>query len=223
MLNLTAFIPIRKGSERVHRKSLRPFGGTTLLDIKIEVLKKVQKIDRIVVATNCQESIQKAKKHGVDWILRDDYYCSSKITASEWAVHMADIIEANNILCASPTAPFIKESTYDNFIETFFINETPLHIKYFDSLIGTHYLYEHCWFKGKPLNYSIEESPPSQLLPPIQVINPALTLIKRDSIYKTKNMIGQNPKFYELGLIEGWDIDSLEEFQIAESIFNTGN
>ena len=34
---LTAVIPVRKGSQRVKNKNLKPFAGSTLLDIKIEL------------------------------------------------------------------------------------------------------------------------------------------------------------------------------------------
>ena len=92
----------------------------------------------------------------------------------------------------------------------------------FDSLTLTHSLTSHIWFQGKPLNYTLDEAEGSQLLPPIKIISYGLSLIKRESIFKTKNMIGESPDFYEFGLIESWDIDSLEDFKIAESIFNTG-
>ena len=37
-MKITAVIPVRKGSQRVKDKNLRPFAGTTLLDIKIKSL-----------------------------------------------------------------------------------------------------------------------------------------------------------------------------------------
>ena len=46
---ITAVIPIRKGSQRVIDKNLRPFAGTTLLDNKIRELLKVPQIDEIIL------------------------------------------------------------------------------------------------------------------------------------------------------------------------------
>ena len=37
---LTAIIPVREGSQRVKNKNIKPFAGSTLLDIKIEILKR---------------------------------------------------------------------------------------------------------------------------------------------------------------------------------------
>ena len=46
---LTAIIPVREGSQRVKNKNIKPFAGSTLLDIKIEILKRVVGLDEIVV------------------------------------------------------------------------------------------------------------------------------------------------------------------------------
>ena len=37
-MKLTAIIPVRAGSQRVKNKNLKPFAGSTLLDIKIKTL-----------------------------------------------------------------------------------------------------------------------------------------------------------------------------------------
>ena len=54
---LTAVIPVRKGSQRVKNKNLKPFADSTLLDIKIETLKKVIGLDEIVVSSDSQEML----------------------------------------------------------------------------------------------------------------------------------------------------------------------
>ena len=52
---LTAVIPVRAGSQRVPNKNIRPFGDTTLLDLKLEVLAGVEGLDRVVVNTDCDQ------------------------------------------------------------------------------------------------------------------------------------------------------------------------
>ena len=49
---LTAIIPVREGSQRVKNKNIKPFAGSTLLDIKIEILKRVVGLDEIVVTSD---------------------------------------------------------------------------------------------------------------------------------------------------------------------------
>ena len=46
---ITAVIPVRKGSVRVKNKNIRDFGGTSLLELKIDLLKTVVGLDKIVL------------------------------------------------------------------------------------------------------------------------------------------------------------------------------
>ena len=39
--NVIAMVPVRAGSTRVPNKNTRPFGGTSLLQLKLELLKKL--------------------------------------------------------------------------------------------------------------------------------------------------------------------------------------
>lgn len=61
-MKITAVIPIRSGSQRVKDKNLRPFGGTTLMEHKIEALLKVPELTAIVVNTNSEAAIEIVKK-----------------------------------------------------------------------------------------------------------------------------------------------------------------
>ncbi len=56
-MKVTAVIPIRKGSQRVRDKNLRPFAGTNLMELKIKTLLRVPEIDEIIVNTNSDDAI----------------------------------------------------------------------------------------------------------------------------------------------------------------------
>ena len=52
---ITAIIPVRKGSQRVKNKNIKPFGDSSLLEIKIKNLLKLQKwnkIEEIIVTSD---------------------------------------------------------------------------------------------------------------------------------------------------------------------------
>ena len=55
-MKITAVIPIRSGSQRVKDKNLRPFGDTTLMELKIKHLLQVPELDRVIVNTNSEEA-----------------------------------------------------------------------------------------------------------------------------------------------------------------------
>ena len=66
---ITAIIAVRKGSERVKDKNIKPFNDTNLLENKIKILLKVKNLDNIIVRdknvvdnTKCIKAIKKANK-----------------------------------------------------------------------------------------------------------------------------------------------------------------
>ena len=52
MKKLVAVVPIRKGSQRVKNKNFREFSGENLLIHKINLLKKLNGIDDIIINTD---------------------------------------------------------------------------------------------------------------------------------------------------------------------------
>ena len=56
-----ALIAVRSGSERVKNKNIRPFAGSSLLEIKIKQLSRVACIDGIVVNSNDPEMLAVAR------------------------------------------------------------------------------------------------------------------------------------------------------------------
>ena len=89
---ITAIIPVRKGSQRVKNKNKKPFGETSLLEIKINQLLKLQKwgkIDEIIVSTDDDDMLQIATSLGVLTHKRKEYYASSEASNSDFFKNLA--------------------------------------------------------------------------------------------------------------------------------------
>ena len=64
--NIVAVIPIRKNSQRIKNKNFINFyKGKSLLEIKIEQLKKIKEIDQIVISSDSPKAEKIAKKHKI--------------------------------------------------------------------------------------------------------------------------------------------------------------
>jgi len=72
--SITALVPVKGNSERVKKKNLRNFGGSTLYEIKLSQLKKTKKFNRIIISSEDKSILEIAKKAGFDTHLRDSYY-----------------------------------------------------------------------------------------------------------------------------------------------------
>ena len=161
---ITAIVPVLKGSVRVKNKNLKPFAGKTLLQIKIEQLKQVSSIDRIVVSSDCDEMLQLAASLGVSTHRRDEYYASSEATNSEFFEDLGRSIDGEYLMYSPVTCPLISLETYHDCIKTFKEDAEVT------NLVTVSPDKHHIWLDGEPLNYDVENSPNSQDLPDIYAV-----------------------------------------------------
>ena len=211
---LVAVIPVRKGSQRVKNKNLKKFADTNLLTFKIETLKKVKRIDKIIINTDSEEAIKIAKKHNVEYKKREDYYASSECTNSEFWSHIAENTKSEFIIFTNCTSPLIKVETYDEIIDSFDISY-PTH----DSVNTVSELKEYLYLNQKPLNFNPDKAPNSQDLPNVIKLNFAVNIIRRNTMFKKKSLVGYKPSFYSLNDVESLDINTSYEFEYAEFLY----
>jgi N-acylneuraminate cytidylyltransferase len=209
---VTAVVAVRKGSQRVPNKNIKPFGDTTLLDLKLQTLLKVSNIDEIIVNSDCDEMIEIGKSYGVKTKKREEYFASSEASNSEFHGHIGKTTDTDYIFLAPVCSPFISSEKHEEVITQFMNSDC-------DSLTSTSLVKGHLWLDGKPINYDLNNVPNSQDLPDIEMINYGITIVDKN-IMKTKSrVIGDKPNFIILNEYEGVDINTPFEFQTAEIIY----
>lgn len=217
-MKTTAVIPVRKGSQRVPDKNLRPFAGTTLLENKIKSLLQVPEIDEIVVNTNSEAAIEFVEIEYADTKVRaqrrEEYYASSQCSGSEFFKHLGEVTDTDIFIYAPCTSPFVKPETVSKCIKQFI--EHPE----YDCLATVSSIKEFMWLDGKAINYDPQHAPNSQNLPDIVALNFGVTVVKREALIANSNIIGKNPQFVLTSDIEAIDIDTPLDFYIAEQIYH---
>lgn len=211
MKKLVAVIPVRAGSQRVKDKNVKPFAGKSLLEHKLDIVKNLP-VEDIIVNTDSEEAIEIAKKAGVSFHRREPYYASSKCSNSEFHHYLAKVTDSKDILIAQVTAPLITKESYLKAIDAFYENDC-------DSLMSVKVLKEFIWYKNKPLNYSLENTPNSQDLPEYIVPTFGLVIVKRESMLEARSYIGKKPFFYKVSQEEAIDIDTELDFEFAEFMY----
>ena len=81
---------------------------------KIEVLKKVKKLDEIIINTDSEEAIDIAKKFKINYKVRENYFASSECTNSEFWSNIAENTDSEYMMFTHCTNPLILESTYNS-------------------------------------------------------------------------------------------------------------
>ncbi len=207
-------IAVRSGSVRVINKNLCPFAGSSLLEIKINQLKRIKLLDGIIVNSNDDEMLSLAQSLGCEVVKRDEYYASNTVSMSEVYKNMAENSNTNTIAYINVTNPLLTDKTIIEAIETYY-NKKSL----FDSLNSAHLIKEFMFKDGIPLNYDLLNQPRSQDLPEIAALNFAINILGRDTMIKCKNVVGTKPNIYIITEEEATDIDTHLDFEVAEILY----
>lgn len=213
--SVSALIGVRGGSKRVKGKNSKKFFNSNLLSIKVKQLLRIPLIDRVVVNSEDDNLLGIAEDSGAEIVKRDPEFSTDEVLTSDYYKHIAENCESDIILSATVTTPLVKDSSYTKGIEKFI----ELEGGEYDSVTSCSVLKEFMYSNGKPLNYDPCNQVRSQDLPEINVINYGYSILLREAMISNKNIVGKNAFFMPLGRIESIDIDTNEDFFIAESVY----
>lgn len=224
MSEIVAFLPMRKGSQRIKNKNIKDFanvkGGLTF--IKISQLLKSTKIDKIIVSTNDDEVRNIALSFKSSKIILDDRpeeLSGSNTSTDDLIKYIPKIIRNGVVLWTHVTSPFITEKMYDEMIDRYL---DCLSQNKNDSLMSVTKIQKFIWNKKEPVSYDKlkEKWPRTQTIKPLYEVNSG-AFIADIGVYKNLNdRVGSKPYLYELDTKTSFDIDWEDEFYIAETLWD---
>jgi YrbI family 3-deoxy-D-manno-octulosonate 8-phosphate phosphatase len=210
---ITAVIPVKKDSQRCKNKNIRRFEETNLLKLKIETLKKVKGIDKILVSSNCDKMLEIAKELGVDTYKRDERYCTNENIGGFYC-DLTNTIHTQFLMHTPVTTPLITHVQYEEIITKW--NENKMN---YDSLNTSTKINEFIWYNEEPVNYDRKNPISSQYLPDYKYLNFGCNIISKESLIDSNNIIGKKPLFFDINPISGIDIDTPLDFIKAELFY----
>lgn len=215
-MNIKALVAVRSGSMRVKNKNIRPFAGSTLLEVKLAQLKRIDALDGIIVNSNDPHMLEIAHNMGCDTVLRDPYYASNTVSMSDVYKNMAENCDCDVIAYINATNPLLEDKTIENAISAY---KKMMSDGVYDSLNSAHLVKEFLFKDNLPINYDLRHQPRSQDLPDIAALNFALNIISRDKMIDCKNVVGYHPNIYLIDEVEATDIDNPIDFDFAEFVY----
>ena len=216
-MKIKALVAVRSGSMRVQNKNLRPFAGSSLLEVKLKQLKRIKGLDGIIVNSNDDTMLEIAQRLGCETVKRDPYYASNEVSMSDVYKNMAENCDCDVIAYINVTNPLLKDQTIEKAIEEY------KNMKNYDSLNSAHLVKEFMFLDNKPVNYDLKHQPRSQDLPDYYALNFAINIISREKMISCKNVVGEKPWIYGIDEIEATDIDNPIDFEFSEFVFGKGN
>lgn len=212
-MSIKALVAVRSGSVRVKNKNIKPFAGSSLLELKLKQLKRIEELDGIIVNSNDEAMLEMAKSLGCETVLRDPYFASNSVSMSEVYENMATNCDCDIIAYINCTNPLLKDDTIRTAIRHFG------EIQGYDSLNSAHLIKEFMFLDNKPVNYDLLNQPRSQDLPDYYALNFAINIISRESMIECKNVVGKKPWIYGIDEVEATDIDNPIDFEFAEYVY----
>ncbi len=219
--SIIAMIPARLGSKRIPKKNIRYMGDKPLIQYPVELAVNSGRFESVWVNTESEELGQAAVKLGVNFHRRPAELANDQATNREFTYEFMQKHKCDYVVMVNPTSPMLRQETIDRFLDYVVEND-------YDTVMSVISEKEETFFRGKPLNFSLEEKVNSQLLEPTEKIVWALTAWKRETFMKLQES-EINPVFggrlgrFSIPKDEACDLDTLEDWKIAEGILMSRN
>lgn len=212
-MKIVAVVPMKLNNTRLPQKNTKEFtNGDPLCKYILNTLKDVHEVDEIYVYCS-NPLIKDYLPTGVTFLKRPENLDSNTTSMTEILTLFAEAVEADVYVMTHTTAPFISAKSIQKGIDAV------VH-KGYDSSFAARKLQDFIWKNGKPFNYCLDHIPRTQDLDPLYLETSGFYIYKREVIKDMNRRIGDNPYIVEVGEIEGIDIDELEDFIIADAVFN---
>ena len=218
-------IQARMSSERVPRKMLRPFVGTTILDITLEKIKQLKSVDwksDFWLAVHEQELVDVAGKHGLNVFHRSEKSASSEGTPMGEMYEWWDKLGYKYCVLVNACAPFLSTETIDDFILQYIKSDK-------DGMFGVIEKKNYFWNKsGELINQwpSGEDCMNTKMVSPTYEAAHCLYAGRTDRIGEGIWMGDlRSPgevDFFPMEERECFDIDYEWQFKYAEAIYKNG-
>jgi CMP-N-acetylneuraminic acid synthetase len=214
-MRIKALVAVRSGSVRVINKNMKPFAGSSLLEVKLRQLQRINGLAGIIVNSNDDEMLELALRLGCEAVKRDEHYASNSVSMSDVYQNMAENADTDIIMYANCTNPLLEDQTIERAIDLFKTLNGQ-----FDSLNSAHLVKEFLFRDNMPINYDLQHQPRSQDLPDIYALNFAINILAKQTMINCKNVIGSTPYIWGIDDIEATDIDNVIDFEFAEFVFD---
>lgn len=219
-----ACIPARGGSKGLPRKNLINLNGKPLIVWTIEAALSCNIFDRVVVTSEDNEILRVAKKYSADILVRPVELATDNASSFEVVVHFIEALKLKDedfIVLLQPTSPLRTALDIKNAIDRLLLKNSRVKgvvscYKPSHHPAKSYILNDDGFLKG----FYSDESPymRRQDLPEVYYPNGAIYIYRVAEIKRSNNFPLDNICLYEMPEALSYDIDSLADLKIVETI-----
>ncbi len=209
-MKTVAIMPIKLINERCPGKNTRLLGGKPLLQHELDNLKQTGLCDSINVFCS-DEAVVPYLPENVDFLKRPEHLDLPTSNFNQIFDCFMEKKDADIYVYAHATAPFITVETMRQCIEAVRSGE-------FDSSFCAVKLQDYLWQDGEPLNFDATNLPRTQDLKLIYQETSGVYVFTKEVYQIYRRRIGKKPFIKEVSFKEAVDIDTPEDFELAEAL-----
>jgi len=211
----TALVPMKGHSERVPGKNLKPLGGYPLCFWILHTLEGIEAVSRIVVNTDSEEIAQTCRSE-FDVLIheRPAELCGDEVSMNRIIAWDLEQLEGEHFIQTHATNPLLEAATLRAALERYEGRDQE-HDSLFSVTSHRSRFYDD---QGQPINHDPSELVPTQDLVPLLEENSNFYIFSRSSFQERGQRIGRRPILYEMDALEAVDIDTLQEWKLAEAL-----
>lgn len=217
-----AIIPARGGSKRIPKKNIKLFAGKPMICWSIEAAKKSGLFDKIIVSTDDKEIADIAKNVGADipfmrpTEISDDYTVIRTVINHAITEISKTDNKPDNVCCVYPTAPFILS----NDIQKAYIELISTDSDFVFTATTYPYPVQRSFYKNKDglVKYLYPEYANSRSQDLVDTYHDAGQFYwgKTDAFLSNIDSISENSRAYIIPRYRVQDIDTFEDWSVAE-------
>ena len=227
--SILAIIPARGGSKGIPKKNIRDLAGKPLIAWTIEECKKSKYIDRFILSSDNEEIINVARQWGCEVpFIRPPELAQDDTPGNDVIVHALHWFNVNEekkydfFVLLQPTSPLRKQTHIDSAIKLFAENKDA------NSLVSVSEVNEHpFWMKKIDENGYLqdfidkkENVTRRQDLPKVLSLNGAIYISEISSFIEEPNFYSGNCLGFKMDKKSSLDIDTMLDFEFANSILS---
>jgi len=218
-MNVTALVPFKLNSERVPNKNFRFLNGRPLYWWVLESLIKSDCINKIVIDTDARELIETlGVPNSLEVIIKDrkNELCGDNVSMNLIIRDDINDFEDSTFLMTHTTNPFVEPSTFARAIGQYKLGVRRGEI---DSIFSVNKLQARLYKEDlTPINHDPQNLIRTQDLKPIYEENSCFYIFSKESFNIYEARIGARPGISITSGIESIDIDTEDDWALAELV-----
>lgn len=220
-MKIVGFIPYWLKYHNIHSHvdsgEMKKIGGRYIINYSIELMNNSKYINDTIVFSSSPDVLEYVDNDlQYSYWKRHEYLDNNDVTIDEIISEFLKNTDADVFVLLHPNSPFLSTNSMDDCIEKVVSGE-------YDSSFTAYEFKKFAWYGGTTLNYSLDKPTPKLSdVEPVYIEQSSLYVFTRKVFEKRNKRIGDNPYLCSINHFEGHEINSHEDYDIAELIVNAG-